>query len=81
MNFISCVNCLSELLCFVNFESWKNLKKLKRSCLVRKMVMMILTGIMGMESMAIFSLGTFLSINLRLVMPEEDFVDLQVGLA
>ena len=40
------------------------------------MVMMILTGIMGMESMAIFSLGTFLSINLRLVMPEEDLVDL-----
>ena len=37
--------------------------------------MMILTGIMGIESMAIFSLGTFLSINLRLVMPEEDLVD------
>ena len=34
------------------------------------MVMMILTGIMGMESMAIFSLGTFLSISLRLVIPE-----------
>ena len=47
-----------------------------RTHLVRKMVMMILTGIMGMESMAIFSLGTFLSINLRLVMPEENFVDL-----
>ena len=47
-----------------------------RTRLVRKMVMMILTGIMGMESMAIFSLGTFLSINLRLVMPEEDLVDL-----
>ena len=47
-----------------------------RSHLVRKMVMMILTGIMGMESMAIFSLGTFLSISLRLVMPEENFVDL-----
>ena len=44
--------------------------------------MMILTGIMGMESMAIFSLGTFLSINLRLVMPEEGLVDLDnVGLA
>ena len=36
---------------------------------MRKMVMMILTGIMGMESMAILSLGTFLSISLRLVIP------------
>ena len=55
-------------------EGWKS--KNLRNHLVRKMVMMILTGIMGMESMAIFSLGTFLSINLRLVMPEEDLVDL-----
>ena len=29
-----------------------------------------MTGIMGMESMAILSLGTFLSISLRLVIPE-----------
>ena len=55
-------------------EGW--ISKNLRNHLVRKMVMMILTGIMGMESMAIFSLGTFLSINLRLVMPEEDLVDL-----
>ena len=34
--------------------------------------MMILTGIMGMESMAIFSFGTFLSISFRLVMPDEN---------
>ena len=84
MNFISCVNCLSKLLCFVNFkpgEEWWISKNL-RNHLVRKMVMMILTGIIGIESMAIFSLGTFLSINLRLVMPEEDLVDLHnVGLA
>ena len=50
--------------------------------MIMRAVTTILTGIMGMESMAIFSLGTFLSINLRLVIPKEDLVDLhKVGSA